>query len=402
LRDIISRLNYFDVQCPKASAEEDTGIAGSPPRPPWRIETMSDLKTLGFHHITMVSTDAPRTLAFYGGLLGLPLVKKTVNFDDPGAYHLYFGNGGGAPGTILTFFEWPRTRRGHWGVGGIHHLALGVETPEAQLMWKRRLQDAGVPVSGPLDRGYFRSIYFSDPDGQILEIATAGPGYAIDEPADALGRELVIPPVERLPEGRDGVAIEAMNHPEPVREITPEMALRGIHHITGITNDIHAAHDFYADVLGLPLVKKTLNQDDGKTEHWFWARYDGAEVGPHSAMTLFAWPGSDYRARPGAGQTHHIAFRTRDREEQERWRDHLLSRGIPVTPVQDRQYFESIYFRAPDGLLVELATDGPGFAVDEAASELGRVLKLPAWLEPRREEIEAALQPLPETVEVVS
>ncbi|HSG49393.1 MAG TPA: VOC family protein, partial [Longimicrobiales bacterium] len=127
---------------------------------------MSDLKTLGFHHITMVSTDAPRTLAFYGGLLGLSLVKRTVNFDDPGSWHLYFGSEGGRPGTILTFFEWPDARRGHWGVGGIHHLALGVESPEAQLKWKRRLQDAGVRVSGPLDRGYFKSIYFADPDGQ--------------------------------------------------------------------------------------------------------------------------------------------------------------------------------------------------------------------------------------------
>lgn len=361
---------------------------------------MNDLRTQGFHHITMVSTDAPRTLAFYGGLLGLPLVKKTVNFDDPGAYHLYFGNDAGSPGTILTFFEWPRTRRGHWGVGGIHHLALGVATPEAQLMWKRRLQDAGVRVSGPLDRGYFRSIYFADPDGQILEIATAGPGYAIDEPADALGQKLVLPPTERLPEGRDAEAIQSRVHPEPVPRVTEEMRLQGIHHITGITNDMEAAHDFYADVLGLPLVKRTLNQDDGKTEHWFWARYDGSQVGPHSAMTLFAWPGSDYRARGGAGQTHHIAFRTKDREEQEAWRDRLLSRGIEVTEILDRQYFESIYFRAPDGLLVELATDGPGFTVDEDEADLGNTLKLPAWLEPRREEIEAELRPLQVEAEV--
>ncbi len=159
---------------------------------------MKPLRTDGFHHITMVSTDAPRTLAFYGELLGLDLVKKTVNFDDPGAYHLYFGRDGGRPGTILTFFEWAHARRGHWGVGGVHHLALGVATPEAQLKWKRRLMDAGVAVSGPIDRGYFKSLYFEDPDGQILEIATAGPGYAIDEPADALGQTLVVPPKDRL------------------------------------------------------------------------------------------------------------------------------------------------------------------------------------------------------------
>lgn len=352
------------------------------------------LSTRGFHHITMVSTDAPRTLTFYRELLGIPLVKKTVNFDDPGAYHLYFGDDGGRPGTILTFFEWPRTRHGRWGVGGVHHLALGVASPEAQLKWKRRLTDAGVPVSGPLDRGYFKSIYFADPDGQILEIATRGPGYAIDEPADALGRELVVPPVERLPGGRDEAAIAAATWPEPVPAVTEDMRLEGIHHITGITDDLARADAFYQEALGLKVVKKTYNQDDAKTLHWFWADYDGRTVGAHSALTLFAWPGSDYAARPGAGQTHHIAFRARDDEEQAAWRDHLLGMGVDVSPVMDRSYFRSIYFRAPDGLLLEIATDGPGFAVDEEAASLGSALKLPPWLERERRAIEGALVPL--------
>lgn len=143
--------------------------------------------TDGFHHITLVASDARRTLAFWRDLLGLGLVKQTVNFDDPGSHHLYFGDDLGRPGTLVTFFEWGHAPHGHFGIGGIHHLALGVGTPEAQLKWKRRLSDAGVPVTGPYDRGYFRSIYFTDPDGQVVEIATRGPGYAIDEPADALG-----------------------------------------------------------------------------------------------------------------------------------------------------------------------------------------------------------------------
>ncbi|MEK9504752.1 VOC family protein [Gaopeijia maritima] len=356
---------------------------------------MSTPTIQGFHHITMVSTDAVRTLRFYRDLLGLRMVKQTVNFDDPGAYHLYFGRGAGDPGTLLTFFEWPQTRRGHWGVGGVHHLALGVETPEAQLKWKRRLTDAGVKVSGPLDRGYFTSIYFADPDGQILEIATRGPGYAIDEPADALGSRLVLPPESRLPDGRDEEAIAERSWPEPVPRVTPDMAVFGIHHITGITNDLEQAHDFYAGLLGLPLVKRTLNQDDGRTEHWFWARYDGETVAPRSSWTLFGWPGSDYRARPGAGQTHHVAFRAKDDEEQRAWLDHLRAAGVQVTPVQDRTYFRSIYFRAPDGVLLEIATDGPGFTLDESEEELGRTLQLPARLEPKRPEIEASLQPLP-------
>jgi len=350
--------------------------------------------TQGFHHITMVSANAARTLDFYGNILGLGLVKKTVNFDDPGTYHLYFGDERGRPGTILTFFEWPHARRGGWGVGGIHHLALGVGSLEGLLKWKRRLTDHGVPVNGPIDRGYFTSLYFSDPDGQILEIATAGPGYAIDEPADALGRALVHPPAERLPDGRDEDAIDRATHPEPVPHVTRDMALDGIHHVTGITDDLERADAFYREALGLELVKKTYNQDDAKTLHYFWAHYDGTQVSPHSALTLFGWEGSTHRARPGTGQTHHIAFRARDREEQDAWRDHLLGMGVQVSEVRDRQYFESIYFQAPDGLLLEIATDGPGFALDEDPAALGTGLMLPAWLEPRREGIEAHLTPL--------
>jgi glyoxalase family protein len=149
--------------------------------------------------------------------------------------------------------------------------------------------------------------------------------------------------------------------------LTDDMRLEGIHHITGITDDVGRADAFYQEALGLSVVKKTVNQDDGKTPHWFWADYDGKAVGAHSSLTLFAWPGSDYRARPGAGQTHHIAFRADDGEQQEAWRDHLLHLGVDVSPVTDRNYFTSIYFRAPDGLLLEIATDGPGFAVDEGA-----------------------------------
>jgi glyoxalase family protein len=356
----------------------------------------SEIST-GFHHITMVSTDVRRTLRFYGGLLGLPLVKKTVNFDDPSAYHLYFGNEDGSPGTILTFFEWPGASKGGWGIGGIHHLALGVDTPEAQLKWKRRLTDAGVPVSGPYDRGYFQSIYFTDPDGQVLEIATQGPGYGVDEPMDALGTTLIRPDSARLPGGRDEAAIANATHQEPVPEIDPGMILRGIHHISGITDDLVRAGEFYEEALGLRLVKKTLNQDDGQTEHHFWAGYDGSNVAPNSSFTLFGWPESSRRTRPGAGQTHHIAFRAESEDEQLARREHLISMGVQVSPVQDRKYFQSIYFHAPDGLLLEIATDGPGFLVDEAQATLGRSLQLPDWLENGRDRIEANLEPLGST-----
>ena len=281
--------------------------------------------TAGFHHITMVSGDAKRTLDFYSGLLGLPLVKKTVNFDDPSAYHLYFGAEGGRPGTILTFFEWPHAPKGRWGVGGVHHVAISAPDRPALLKWKRRLTDAGVPVTGPIDRGYFTSLYFSDPDGQILEIATEGPGYAIDEPADALGTTLIQPPSERLTGGRDEAAIRAETYPEPVPEVTPDMRLGAVHHVSAITDDLERAGDFYEEALGLRLVKKTFNQDDGRTKHYFWASYDGEVVQPGSSMTLFDWAGASLRAAGGRGQTHHIAFRVPSREEQLAWREHLLS-----------------------------------------------------------------------------
>lgn len=353
------------------------------------------LRTKGFHHITMVSADARRTVRFYRDILGLGLVKKTVNFDDPESYHLYFGNDAAEPGTLLTFFEWPGARRGHWGVGGVHHLALGTADRDTQLQWKRRLQDAGVTVSGPFDRGWFHSIYFADPDGQVLEIATKGPGYDLDEAIDELGQTLIMPAADRLRGHRDESGIAALTWAEPVNDITPAMRLDGIHHITGITQDVSRMGEFYEEALGLRLVKRTVNQDDPSTPHWFWANYDGTSVGAHSALTQFGWASSNHYARPGAGQTHHIAFRADDAEQQREWRDHLLTMGVDVSPVMDRTYFESIYFRAPDGLLFEIATDAPGFAVDEPREMLGQALKLPDWLEERRPHLEQALIALP-------
>jgi glyoxalase family protein len=272
---------------------------------------------------------------------------------------------------------------------------MGVETAEAQLRWKRRLLDHGVPVSGPYDRGWFKSIYFADPDGQILEIATRGPGYTTDEPIDKLGQTVIMPKPEQLRGSRDEAIIGEQNWAEPVPHITTDMALEGIHHITGITTDVEEMGEFYEAALGLRIIKKSVNQDDPSTPHWFWASYDGTRVEPHSSLTMFGWPRSNYVARPGAGQTHHIAFRAQNAEEQSAWRDHLLELGTDVSPVMDRTYFQSIYFHAPDGLLMEIATDGPGFAIDEDPASLGTELRLPVWLEERREQLAGALSELP-------
>jgi glyoxalase family protein len=350
--------------------------------------------TSGFHHVTLVARDAQRTLTFYRDVLGLRLIKRTVNFDIPTTYHLYFGDATGSPGSILTFFEWPNADRGNYGVGGIHHIALKTANDETLLKWKRRLTDTNIPVSGPYNRGWFHSIYFRDPDGQVLEIATEGPGYDVDEPIEALGTQLKMPPEGQLRGHRDEAAIAAQTYEEAVPKITPDMRLRLIHHVTGFTDDLAAADAFYQQWLGMRLIKQSVNQDDPDTLHYFWANYDGQRVAPASSMTLFGWPATARRAREGVGQTHHIAFRTADDAEQEAWRAYLIEHGQEVSAIMDRKYFKSIYFRTHDGLLIEIATDGPGFTVDEEPESLGSEVRLPPWLETRRSEIVAGLRPL--------
>ncbi|MFQ5913254.1 MAG: VOC family protein [Nitrospinota bacterium] len=156
------------------------------------------LKTHGIHHITLICRDMEKTVKFYTEVLGLRLVKQTVNYDDPSSKHFYFGDKTGAPGTVLTFFEHPSGRQAQMGVGITHHLALTVRDEAEQSAWKERLETAGVPVSGPFDRTYFKSIYFRDPDGIIIEMATEGPGFAADEPVEELGSKLILPDASKI------------------------------------------------------------------------------------------------------------------------------------------------------------------------------------------------------------
>lgn len=348
---------------------------------------------LGLHHISIVSANAQRTIDFYTTVLGLRFIKKTVNFDDPESYHLYFGDEVGHPGSVVTFFEWPGAPKGRPGIGGTHHFAQIVADYSGLLKWKRRLNDLGIPVEGPLDRHYFSSIYFNDPDGTILEIATLGPGWTIDEPANALGTTYRKPPAEMLVNNRDTARIQAETWPEPVPEITGDMALKqGMHHITAISSDIERTHAFLSELLGLRRVKMTSNFDDPNSAHWYWGVADGR---PGTLITYFEHkPSREGRMRMGAGQTHHYAFAVQDEESQLEWREKLVRAGLQVTPVLDRVYFKSIYTNDPDGHIVELATAGPGFAIDEPVTELGHQLKLPPWLESNRPNIERVLRPV--------
>ena len=172
-----------------------------------------DVAIRGIHHLTAIATDAQQTVDFYAGVLGLRLVKQTVNFDAPETYHLYFGNEEARPATLVTFFEWGRVRSGRYGIGGTHHVAFQTRDVESQLRWKRFLTDQGYKVTGPFDRVNFTSIYFEDPDGLILEIATRGPGWTVDEPPESAGTTLKLPPWLEPKRAEIAAGLQPLNMP---------------------------------------------------------------------------------------------------------------------------------------------------------------------------------------------
>jgi glyoxalase family protein len=313
-------------------------------------------------------------------VLGLRLVKQTVNFDAPDTYHLYFGDELGRPGTLLTFFEWSHAPHGRPGIGGTQSVALYVASYDALRMWHRRLSDIGVIVEGLVAQYPFTALRFRDPDGLVIRLVVADPGW----PAAASQTQA------------EATKLPKESWPEAVDAITPEMSLRrGMSHITAISSNIERTHAFYGDLLGLQRIRIPSDADAAVQETWwYWGRWNGADApGP---MVAYAQrdAAQEGHARIGVGQTHHFALAVADQAEQLAWRERLVSAGLRVTPVLDRVYFTSIYTNDPDGHIVELATVGPGFAVDETQKELGRRLQLPPWLAGQRTEIEAILTPL--------
>ncbi len=351
------------------------------------------MKVLGIHHITLVSANAQRTVDFYVKVLGQRLVKQTVNFDDPSAYHLYFGDRTGRPGTAITFFEWANAGRHRHGIGGTHHFALRVADYNGLLKWKRRLTDLGIAVHGPFDRNYFCSIYFCDPDGVNIEIATDRPGFTVDEAPELLGTLFQTPPSSMMKGAAEYDALATETWQDPIEQITPDMALmNGMHHITAISSDLERTHAFYSGLLGMRRVKMTANFEDETSQHWYWGVDDGQ---PGTLITYFQRdPKNTQRAQVGVGMTHHFALAVQDEAEQTEWRKKLTDAGYRVSPIMDRDYFRSIYTNDPDGHIVELATLQPGFAIDEDESEMGSKLQLPLTLRPHRSQIERGLKPL--------
>jgi glyoxalase family protein len=311
----------------------------------------------GLHHVTAIATDPRTNLEFYTEVLGLRLVKKTVNFDDPGAYHLYFGDETGRPGTLLTLFSWPGARRGSRGVGQATVTSFSV--PEGSLgWWAERLDRHGVLYQDPDRRLDEEVLTLLDPDGLELELVAAsetGPGAPWkDSPVPA------------------------------------EQAVRGFYGVTLTHRSSEATARFLIDTLGFRRVAEEGSR----------FRFDTGSGGAGARVDLLETPNGPH-GRVAAGTVHHVAFRAADDEDQKAWREVLAKAGLDITPVLDRRYFHSVYFREPGGVLFELATDPPGFTLDEPVEELGTRLELPPWLEPHRTRIEEVLPdlaPAPEAV----
>ncbi|WP_439573974.1 ring-cleaving dioxygenase [Phreatobacter sp.] len=302
----------------------------------------------GIHHVTAIAGPARRNHAFYTEVLGLRLVKKTVNFDDPGTYHLYFGDEAGSPGTILTFFPWEHANPGRLGIGQTQETAFRV--PEGSLgFWTQRFIERGVAHDSIVKRFGETVLPFSDPDGMRLA--------------------LVCTPGAEAEAGWTGGGIEAAH------------AIRGFHGVSLMVADGTRTGAILVDVFGFEAAEA-----EGQVRRY---RVPGTTIG---GVIDIRSAGDFLPGREGAGSVHHIAFRAADDAAQAAMVDKLTrDHGQRVTEQRDRNYFRSVYFREPGGVLFEIATDAPGFAVDEPVGHLGEALKLPAGLEPMRARIEAVL-----------
>ena len=322
-----------------------------------------ELELGGLHHMTAVTANAPGNLAFYTDVLGLRLVKKTVNQDDVSAYHLFYGDEIGRPGTEVTFFDWAQIPANRPGRGEIAAMALRVPGRAALDWWAARFADLGVPHGEIAQHGDYAILPFTDPEGQRLELIA-------DDHAAASG-----------------------NQPWERSTVPAEWGIRGLGVATLSVARLEPTARILTDALGFRRTGEYPSPADPAVPVVVFETGPG---GPGAIVQVVA-NRNLAPARLGHGGVHHIAFRTPNDEEHAGWQLRLQGLGIPVTPVIDRYYFRSLYFREPGGVLFEIATDGPGFATDEDAAHLGEGLALPPFLEPHRAEIEAGLRPLTTT-----
>ncbi|TMC81871.1 MAG: ring-cleaving dioxygenase [Chloroflexi bacterium] len=295
----------------------------------------------GIHHISAITADATRNVLFYTGVMGLRLVKKTVNQDNPAVYHLFYADEEGSPGADLTFFEYPGLVRGRAGAGMVHRIAFRVAGDEALGFWSRRLASSGIDSVREDDQ-----LRFDDPEGLGFELIAEAPR---DQPLVA-------------------------RHPE----IPSHLALQGFAGVRAFESRRHASHEFLSETLGFKGTGPDSYESRGDSRGSFYV-YDAAP---------------EARGLGGSGTVHHVAWSS-TMEDHQAWREQVIAGGGDPTPVIDRFYFRSIYFREPSGVLFEIATIGPGFSADEPKEHLGERLSLPPAFEYLRAQVEANLTPLP-------
>lgn len=304
---------------------------------------------LGLHHVTAIASDAQANLDFHVGVLGLRLIKRTVNFDDPSAAHFYFADSTGSPGTVLTFFPWRHVKRGQRGSGETQATAFAI-APDSIGWWSERLSRLGVDLIETGERFADPFIAFEDPDGMRLELVASV--SHTDLPQD------------------DGSALPPLH------------AIRGFHSVTLAVAAVDATAALLRDTMGF-----VERESEGSRLR---LTATSGPTTPARAIDLLSTPDAP-PSKLGAGSVHHIAFRMADEADQVRWHAALSEHGVKSTRIVDRHYFRSLYFREPGGVIFEFATDLPGFAIDEPVDQLGHDLMLPAWLESRRDSIVAAL-----------
>jgi glyoxalase family protein len=320
------------------------------------------MKLTGLHHVTAVTSDPSRNVAFYTDILGLRLVKKTVNQDDVSAYHLFYADEVGHPGTDMTFFDWAQVGRHRPAAGMVSATAFRVPGRAALEQWAARLDAHGVSHEGISERAGRAVLAFSDPEGQRLELVD-----------------------DTMATGQPGVAPGV---PWAKSTVPAAWGIRGLEGVTLSLHDLAPTTQILTEVLGFTRVGDyTVDGHKAMT-------LEVGSGGPGAEVRLVERPDLPFGRMVGAGGVHHVAFRTPNDEEHRAWRDRVAQAGLNVTPVIDRFYFRSLYFREPGGVLFEIATDGPGFATDENVEHLGESLALPPFLEPRRAEIEAGLKPI--------
>jgi glyoxalase family protein len=304
---------------------------------------------LGIHHVTSITGDVQRCVDFYVTVLGLRFIKKSINQDMPDTYHIYFGDQVGSPGTAMTFFGWPDWPKRRAGSGQVTTVSFSVPSGSLEF-WNGRLRKLGVNAKRASRFGT-DAIVVADPDGIELELVAQSSKQ----------------PWVAWPDG----------------PVDPDHAIRGFHSVTMTEAEATATFDLLVKAMGF---RKTAHEGHR-------TRFETAEGGPHSIVDVVESPEGP-EGEESIGTVHHVAWRAADAAHQSHWREAVVKAGLNVTPVIDRYYFKSIYFREPGGVLFEIATDGPGFTVDETVESLGSSLSLPPWFQVRRDRLDVTLPPI--------